>query len=391
MITPQSAICNPHSGRRGFTLTELLVVMMIISILAGLALAGLSSAVNDARASRTKTVINKIDALIQERWEGFRTRAVPLPRLQGVNTIVVARSRLYVLRELMRMEMPDRRTDIVNFETTPPSLETNAITGLVNSSLQRSYFRLAVRNRGSQAQLIGWTRQHESSECLYLILATMHDGDKSALDYFSTDEIGDLDGDGMKEILDGWGQPIAFLRWAPGYAQQPGLDGVWGNSGDDDVNGTTDDVFEAGWPNSDDVAASPVTPQTRIAVKHPTLTTIPFAPDPYDPLRTDPRWSDADTASAPYALKPLIFSAGLDKSYDVSTVLEDHDASPVKEFRYSQTANYTPLGMHPPNDPYFIPPPAWNQLPVGTVGDIDLDGNPRGWTDNITNHDNTAQ
>jgi hypothetical protein len=227
---------------------------------------------------------------------------------------------------------------------------------------------------------------------LYLILATMKDGDKSALDYFSTDEIGDVDGDGMKEILDGWGQPIAFLRWAPGYAQQPGLDGAWGVSGtDDDGNGTTDDVFEAGWPGSDDIAASPVTPQTRIAVKHPTRTDIPFAPDPYDPVRTDPRWSDADTASAPYALKPLIFSAGLDRSYDVSTVLEDHDASPPKEFRYSQTANYSVVGSRPPNDPYFVPPPAWSQLPAGTVGDIDGDGYDHGWADNITNHDNTAQ
>src|SRR4029453_2636833 len=91
--------------RRGFTLTELLVGMRVLSILTAMAWVGLSSALNDARASRTKTVINKIDALIQERWEGYRTRSVPLPRLQNQNTNVVARSRLYVLRELMRMEM----------------------------------------------------------------------------------------------------------------------------------------------------------------------------------------------------------------------------------------------------------------------------------------------
>ena len=30
------------------------------------------------------------------------------------------------------------------------------------------------------------------------------------------DDTIDTDGDGMKEILDAWGNPIEFLRWAPG-------------------------------------------------------------------------------------------------------------------------------------------------------------------------------
>jgi len=358
--------------RRGFTLTELLVVMLVLSILTAMAWVGLSSALNDARASRTKTVINKIDTLIQERWEGYRTRAVPLPRLQNQNAIVVARSRLYVLRELMRMEMPDRRTDV---------LDDPVIPGLAIPALTQSYRRLVAR------WTTNWTRQHQGAECLYLILATMKDGDKSALDYFSTDEVGDSDGDGMKEILDGWGRPIEFLRWAPAYAQHPGSDGQWGvASVDDDGNGTTDDIFEAGYPGSDDLKDSPITQQTRIAVKHPTRTDIPFAPDPYDPLKTDPRWSNVNTA--PYALHPLIFSAGMDGSYDVATVLED--PSGPSDFRYSQTSVY--VLTSPPNDPYFVPPTTWTgQFPLGTVGDIDGDGYAHGWADNITNHDNRAQ
>ena len=34
---------------------------------------------------------------------------------------------------------------------------------------------------------------------------------------FSGAEIGRLDGDGMNMFLDGWGKPICWLRWAPGY------------------------------------------------------------------------------------------------------------------------------------------------------------------------------
>jgi hypothetical protein len=311
-------------------------------------------------------VINKIDSLIDERWEAFRTRAVPLPRLQNVpSTIVVARSRLYMLRELMRMELPDRITDITD-GTVIPTLPV--------SSLTQSYRRLALRATGGT--IANWTTTHQGSECLYLILATMKDGDKSALDYFSTDETGDIDGDGMKEILDGWGRPIEFLRWAPGFSQHPGPDAGWGVSGtDDDLNGTADDIFEAGWPGSDDIV--PITPQTRVAVKHPTRTDIPFAPDPYDPVRTDPRWASANTT--PFALKPLIFSAGLDGTYDVNT---------QGGLAYSTT--------NPPNDPYFADPVSGMQAGMvynatAANGDIDGDGYPRGWADNITNHDNTAQ
>ncbi len=371
--------------------------MLILSILAGLVLAGLSGAVNDARATRTKTVINKIDALIQDRWEAYRTRAVPLripPTTHPQHSMWAARVRLYTLRELMRMELPDRVTDVLDLTNSPPTIQSTAITGLSRSSLQQSYYRLALRNaaNGVPANLTNWSTTHQGSECLYLILATMKDGDKSALEFFSTDEIGDVDGDGMKEILDGWGQPIEFLRWAPGYSQHRGSDGEWGVSGtDDDGNGITDDIFEAGWnlppQPSDDVAASPVTPQTRIGLKHPTRTDIPFAPDPYDPVRVDPRvcqflmsgpffslpGTPANTATDDntFALMPLIFSAGLDKSYDVNI-----------------EGGLVYRSLDPPNDPYYT---SGTGSQAGTVGDMDGDGNPRGWADNITNHDNTAQ
>ncbi|MGC4003935.1 MAG: hypothetical protein QM811_12740 [Pirellulales bacterium] len=41
--------------------------------------------------------------------------------------------------------------------------------------------------------------------------------EKDALSQFSESEIDDTDGDGCKEFVDGWGQPIFFLRWAPGF------------------------------------------------------------------------------------------------------------------------------------------------------------------------------
>jgi hypothetical protein len=276
----------------------------------------------------------------------------------------------------MRMELPDRKSDVTD----------NPVVMSVIPSLTRSYRRMALR--ATNNTIANWTTQHQGSECLYLILATIKDGDKSALEYFTPDEIGDVDGDGMKEILDGFGQPIEFLRWAPGYSQHPGPDGAWGIAGnDDDGNGTADDIFEAGWPGSDDIV--PLTLQTRVGIKHPTNGNIEYAADPFDPLHVDPRVAqiaftpaisavfpatnaDMDPSNDSYALKPLIFSAGLDQGYDIVTEILDASGNP-----------YRCILTTPPNDPYHAPAAPASAL--GSVGDADGDGT-EAWADNITNH-----
>ena len=50
-----------------------------------------------------------------------------------------------------------------------------------------------------------------------MIIAQMEVDDMSALEMFSDSDIGDVDNDGMPEILDGWGNPIRFLRWPAAF------------------------------------------------------------------------------------------------------------------------------------------------------------------------------
>lgn len=310
--------------RRGFTVVELMIVISIIALLAAMAASALSNAAEQARAQRTRAIINKIDQLIMEKWDGFRTRSVPYRGVYNENVKVRAQNRLNAIREIQRMELPERRSDVINI-TNPTTLEA-PVSGVATSSLLRAYFRKVYAWTGGNPA--NWTEQYQGAECLYLILSCMRDGDQSALEYFTASEIGDVDGDGMPEILDGWGRPIEFLRWAPGYTRE-----------------------------------SPVGTLT-----HQTIDAS-VAPDPFDPMKLE--------GAGNFALTPLIYSAGPDGEYEVNVNIRVSTSQPEDSpMRYTTTT--------PPNNPYLTDVDDSTIL-VGSV--LDLDGDTHhGWTDNITNH-----
>ena len=68
-------------------------------------------------------------------------------------------------------------------------------------------------------------RTNASAETLHL-LVSVGSLDTDSLESFRNDEIGDVDDDGASEFLDGFGRPIHFLRWAPGYFRERGQTAV---------------------------------------------------------------------------------------------------------------------------------------------------------------------
>ena len=67
------------------------------------------------------------------------------------------------------------------------------------------------------------------------MVITIACGDGEARTLFHESNIGDTDGDGAPEFLDGWGHPINFLRWAPGFDSEIQLNAneLGGGSADD--------------------------------------------------------------------------------------------------------------------------------------------------------------
>jgi len=195
------------AARRGFTLVEMMVVVVLIVILASMTLAGLSVARQRARVARTKTTIRKLHEIVVPRYEGYLRRRVAFAASADARTNAV--NRLKAIRELMVFEMPDSWGDV---GTAPASWRTGPVRAYAAS-------KTALQNQPLTAAAARFGQfENGPAECLYMIVS--RGGlEPDLLEQFRTDEIGDVDRDGAPEFLDGWNQPIIFLRWAPGFSR----------------------------------------------------------------------------------------------------------------------------------------------------------------------------
>jgi hypothetical protein len=228
--------------------------------------------------------------------EGIDSQKTVTPAKKGQEH---AASRLYALRELMMMEIPDRWSDVLLTEVpsnpatalTPAQrryayfLDGRGVSETGRTDLANVYLRryAAIANRTNSLTGDPNTRDeilaNQGAECLYMII-TLATGDGEARQHFGENSIGDTDGDGAPEFLDGWGNPINFLRWAPGFDSQIQL-------------------------NANTLGTPPNPPRSA----NPTWTSAAAGDhDPYDMYRVDP---------AAFRLVPLIYSAGGDETYSI--------------------------------------------------------------------------
>ena len=262
--------------RSAFSLVELMVTMVIVAILAALALAGLAGVRQRAKIDKTRSTIRKLNEIILPHYESYLGRRVPLsgtfpgaiwysgsasfgdsssiPSASGARHAAV--NRLWGLRLAMTLEMPDQWSDVAPLTKIPKW----AVTAPV-----RRYASFQTSVSGSNRD------RYQSAECLAMIV-TRGGFNRNAVETFRADEIGDIDRDGAPEFHDGWGRPIAFIRWPAGFASP--------------------------WQVRD-VTANP-DPFDPLTVSG----TVLFSPDAKPPI----------SPQADYGVIPLIFSPGPDEA-----------------------------------------------------------------------------
>ena len=283
-VAPHADDCS-YKARTAFTLIELLVVIAIIGILSGLTVAALRGAQLDTLYAKTRGTIRKIDAIITDRYDAYRNQgldylvhydskgaakpgtAKQLARMPkngqpnvSFNTndttiettppggksdsILQARLQNTLLREVMRMEMPDCPGDVklllATGATDPAShdIETGylyydgsnnvPVFARLQSPAKLIQIRSAIANRsaayqkkltdaGGTANEYSWANANVNAELLYLVVESSYVNGTYGVESFVTSELGDTDGDGFREFIDAWGNPIQWLRWPAGY------------------------------------------------------------------------------------------------------------------------------------------------------------------------------
>jgi len=190
-------------GGGGFTLVELMVVATVIAILATLSAAGLAATRQRVRAEKTRNTIRKLHEIIVGHHESYLRRRVPFTA-SATDHRANGAAKLEAVRRLMVYEMPDCWADVAASatavtDTLPAYLQTGPVLGYPGS------------------RPVSIAPALEGAECLYMIVS--RGGiEPDLMEQFRSDEIGDTNGNGAPEFLDGWGNPIGFIRWAPGFA-----------------------------------------------------------------------------------------------------------------------------------------------------------------------------
>ena len=290
---------------RGITLIELLITMTIIAIISALIMGTAASAIENAREKRTQSLVTKIHTLIMERYASYETRRVDLHssitsaingRFPDASSAkqrgeAMADARLLAMRELMRLEMPDRWSDVLSRTESPAFL-----SNLPPLARQYQKVKYGLNAQNSDSPSI----QFQSAECLYLVVMAAT-GDGEARTLFNKQEIGDVDGDGAMEFVDGWGRPISWLRWPAGVVSdlQPMVGGVRPFDSDHDPI----DMFRRDHPDATRVSGI----YTRPAL---TAMTTRLA-----------------TGLGAYRLTPLIYSGGPDgetATHSISNATDDN-------------------------------------------------------------------
>lgn len=243
--------------RPSFTLVELLVVIVIIGLLAGMTMIALAGAKRDAEVARTRNTIEKINKILYSKYREVSLATVPLdipsflmrPSWSTLNQRPyypisgreLARTRLIALRHLLRFELPDRSSDFstadisLRLETYGPNGSPNPPPNYVvtlpvpiQNSVILDNLKLIKRDANGNPVLdaggntIPWDRYDPSTlsfpdaKLLYQIVAASTSEESSGLESFHATEIGDPDEDGNPEFIDAWGTPIRFLRWPAG-------------------------------------------------------------------------------------------------------------------------------------------------------------------------------
>ncbi len=232
--------------RAGFSLVELLVVIAIIGALVGLLVVAVIPWIGGQKTRNTKALLKKLDHELSEQYneavKQFRTSTVPAGITAGYFGGNEATARAIWIKLQLKAAFP-----MSYAEALDPTGGTPALAGVVKP---RPIFR-------KLAGKVAKDPETESAACLLIALQQNFGGKKFDADsILGPSGMKDTDGDGIPEVVDGFGKAVKFYRWGTGNPDLNAL--ARGNRGnyDRDTEDTEHALMNNGW-NPDGVANLP--------------------------------------------------------------------------------------------------------------------------------------
>lgn len=176
--------------QNGFTLIEMLIVIAIIALLIALTIPLIGNVTNQARRAATKTTIKKAHELLQARIDSFE---------RG-------------------FQKKFRQTQNVAYSPSNPNhikLRKAAFAEMFPLVLNGQQLSLLGNSEKLPSTMAATPTAADNAEAVLYMLTRMGTFGTLAGDEgnFIGNEIKDTDGDGVMELVDGWGQPIRFYNW----------------------------------------------------------------------------------------------------------------------------------------------------------------------------------
>lgn len=286
MRTPRACHRRP-----GFTLMELLVVILLIAVLASLTAGAVFRFIGVQHVSNQRTSLTKLGPLVLKRWNAVSEKAFhadkemanyssALAPLIGTDPGANKRKQVIYTKLVLRQKFPMTFNEALNPAPLNPL---------------PSYVKY-LNNLGVTASS-ATTASFESAACLLMALQQQDGAGGFNPEDLGTSSTADFDlgnGNKIKALVDAWGQPLAFYRWPTDSLDlnpngpQPG---VGNDPGDPEGYLTTPAYLTSGSPRTQLEALLGYTLPNRTASGGPQS----------------------------YKLLPLIVSSGPDKVLDLSS------------------------------------------------------------------------